>query len=141
MAGFAHEQRRKSNDQEQFLCPTCKRQQSNVPGLLNGDRQSPLMRSTHSSQPPRHNLAAFRHELSQETYIFVVNGLNLLDAELANLLAAEILATTFAATAWARASSATRTLRPWCFAARSLCSSAGRCYWCACFFSHDAPSQ
>ena len=44
-----------------------------------------------------HDLAALRHELGQQPDVLVIDGLNFLHAEFANLLAAKIFAPTFAA--------------------------------------------
>jgi hypothetical protein len=62
----------------------------------------------YSGQAPRRDLAAFRYELRQQTHIFVIDGFDLFDAELANLLAPEKLsaaafARTARASAWTRA--------------------------------------
>jgi len=78
------------------LVPGRKRQQRNVPRLLDGASQTALMRSANTGQPPRHNLAALGHELPQQLYVAVRNRVDLLGAELANLLAAE----EFATSAW-----------------------------------------
>src|SRR4029077_4764174 len=88
-------------------CPPRKRQQSNIARLLDRRGQAPLMRSADPSQAPRNDFAALRHELRQQPHILVVDGLDFLHAELANLLAAEILAATFAPTA-----GSSRTRRP-----------------------------
>ena len=74
-----------------------KRQQGDIPRLLDGQRQTPLVRGADSGQAPRHDLAALRHELRQQPDVLVVDGFNFLHAELANLLAAKIFAPTFAA--------------------------------------------
>jgi hypothetical protein len=75
------------------LVPRRKRQQRNVPRLLDGAGQTALMRSANTGQPPRHNLASLGHELPQQLHVAVRNRVDLLGAELANLLAAEELAT------------------------------------------------
>jgi hypothetical protein len=75
-----------------------KRQQRNVPCLLDGGGQAPLVRCADSGETPRHNLAAFGHELRKQPNVFVVDGFNFLHAELANLLAAKIFAAALAAT-------------------------------------------
>src|SRR5271156_4597241 len=76
-------------------CSSGKRQQCDVACLLDGRGQPVLMRRTHAGQPPGHDLAALRHELPEQTVIFVVDVGNLLGAELANLLAPEKLSPTF----------------------------------------------
>jgi hypothetical protein len=66
------------------------------------------MRRANTGQPPRHNPPAFRHELGEQSNVLVVDSLNLFDAELANFLAPEILATTTAAFATTTGSAWTR---------------------------------
>src|SRR5271167_4179174 len=90
--------------------PAGKWQQRNIACLLDRQRQAPLVRSANPGQPSRHDPSAFRHKLRQQTDVLVVDGFNLLDAKLANLLAPEILAPTRAATLAAAARS-TRTRR------------------------------
>src|SRR5882724_9076299 len=75
-----------------ILVPRCKRQQGNVASLFNSARESPLVRGTHTSQAARNNLAPLGHELLQQAYIAVMDRVDLLHAELANLLAPEELA-------------------------------------------------
>jgi hypothetical protein len=69
-----------------------KRQQGDVPGLLDGAGQAALVRGANAGEPPRHNLAALGHKSLQQTDIAVRNGVNLFRAKLANLLAPEKLA-------------------------------------------------
>ena len=57
------------------------------------------MRSADPGQAPRDDLAALRHELREQADVLVIDGLNFLHAELANLLAPEIFAPAFAAAA------------------------------------------
>jgi hypothetical protein len=45
-----------------------------------------------TGKPPRHNLAAFGHKSLQQPHVAVRNRIDLLGAELADLLAAEELA-------------------------------------------------
>ena len=52
------------------------------------------MRGAHAGQPARHNLAALGHKPLQQTNIAIRNRVDLLGAELADLLAAEELAAT-----------------------------------------------
>src|SRR5689334_19351896 len=54
------------------------------------------MRRAHACQAPRHDLAALGHELRQQPHVLVIDGIDLLDAKLADLLAAEVLASAFA---------------------------------------------
>src|ERR1700726_2515171 len=51
------------------------------------------MRCAYAGQPPRHDLAALGDELPQHAVILVIDVFNFLDAELANFLAPEKLAT------------------------------------------------
>src|SRR5215472_15778124 len=74
------------------LVVSCERQQGDVPGLLDGSREPPLVRGANSGQAAGHNLAALGHKPLQQTDIPVGNGVDLLGAELAHFLAAEKLA-------------------------------------------------
>jgi hypothetical protein len=76
-----------------------KRQQRNIASLLDGPRQTALMRRAHAGQASRGDLATLGHELRQQTHVFVIDRFNLLDAELANFFAPEIFAATFARSA------------------------------------------
>src|ERR1700687_6322540 len=86
-----------------LLRASCERQQGDIARLLDGPRQTALVRRAHTGQASRSDLAAFRDELRQQTHIFVIDRFDLLDAELANLLAPEKLTPTFAGTAGASA--------------------------------------
>src|SRR5580692_9562265 len=83
-------------------------QQRNIACLLDRQRQPSLMRRANAGQAPRHDSPALCHELRQQTNVLVVNGLDLFDAELANLLAPEIFAATRAALATAARPARTR---------------------------------
>jgi hypothetical protein len=123
-----------------------KRQQGDIPGLLDRSGKAPLVRSANTRQPARDDLAAFGHELGQQPNVFVVDSLNLFNAKLADLLTPEILATTFApstgstgtrSAAIATAVRAVGTIWPF----RPVCGRralfGGSC--CSGFVSHDAP--
>jgi hypothetical protein len=69
-----------------------KRQQSDIPGLLDGASETALVRGTDSREPPGNNLATLSYEALQQANVAVRDGIDLLGAELANLLAAEKLA-------------------------------------------------
>jgi len=69
-----------------------KRQQGDVPGLLDGAGQAALVRCTHAGEPPGHDLAAFGNELLQQPYVAVGDRIDLFRAKLADLLAAKELA-------------------------------------------------
>src|SRR5882762_1068360 len=87
----------------------CKGQQRDVARPLDGHAEPALMTRAHARHPPRQNLPALLHELRQDVRALVVDEVHLLDAELAHLLLAEILALTSgpssrtarAASAWA----------------------------------------
>ena len=79
-----------------------KRQQSNVAGLLDGAGQTALMRGANAGETPRNNFAALGHELLQQPDIAVRNRVDLIGAELADLLAAEELAAAAGPTAGPR---------------------------------------
>jgi hypothetical protein len=68
------------------------RQQGDIAGLLNGPGQPPLVRGTHAGQAPGNDLASLGDELLQQADIPVGDGVDLLGAELTDLLAAEELA-------------------------------------------------
>jgi hypothetical protein len=74
------------------LVPCGKRQQGDIPGLLDGAGQTALVRGANASETPGHNLAALSHKALQQADIAVGNRIDLLGAELADLLAAEELA-------------------------------------------------
>src|SRR5438874_2223164 len=79
-----------------------KRQQSNVAGLLDSRGNTPLVRRANAAQAPRDDLAPLGDELPEQADVFVIDGVNLLHAKLADLLAAEKFASSIAATAaWA----------------------------------------
>src|ERR1700744_3475658 len=90
-----------------ILVPRSERQQGDVAGLLDGACESPLMRGAHTGQAARNNLAALRNKLLQQAHIAVMDGVDLLHAELADLLPPEELATArptrSARTTWAAA--------------------------------------
>src|SRR5437667_8029928 len=55
-----------------------------------------LMRRANTGQPPRDDFAALGHELAKHAVVLVVNVLDFLDAELADFLTPEKLASDFA---------------------------------------------
>ena len=73
------------------LVPGGKRQQRNVSRLLDGARQTALMRGANTAQTARNNLAALGNELLQKPNVLVWNPVDLFRAELAHLFAAEEL--------------------------------------------------
>ncbi len=77
----------------------CKRQQGDVPGLLDGAGEAALVRGANAGEAPGNDLAALGHEALQETDIAVGDGIDLLGAELTDLLAAEELAASAGTTA------------------------------------------
>src|SRR5580700_1593641 len=97
------------------------------------------MRSADSGQAARDDLATLGNKLREQAHVLVVDVLDFLDAELANLLAAEILAAAFAGAT----RSATRARAPgrWTLAMSfGCCRRFGRGSRCFRFVSHDAPS-
>jgi hypothetical protein len=88
------------------LVAGCKRQQSDVASLLDGTRQPPLMGGADAGEAPGDYLAALGNKLLQQAYIAIVDGIDFLDAELANLLAAKELASS--AATWATRASTGR---------------------------------
>src|SRR5262252_648458 len=89
------------------------------------------MGRTHAGEAPRDDLAALGHELLQQTDFFVVDVIDLLDAELANLLAPEKLAATLAASARTAIGTVRTPLRA---------PGRGRCgYFLIHFVSHKSP--
>ncbi len=67
------------------------------------------MRRAHAGQTPGNDLAAFGHEAGEQAHVLVVDAVDLLDAELANLLAAEEFPAAFAGTAGTAAGTSART--------------------------------
>jgi hypothetical protein len=78
--------------------PSGKRQQGDVPGLLDGAGKAALVLGANAGKAPGHDLAALGHEALQQTDIAIGDGVDLLSAELANLLATEKLAAAARAT-------------------------------------------
>jgi hypothetical protein len=76
------------------LVPCGKRQQGDVPGLLDGAGQTALMGGANAGEPPRHNLSALGHKPLQQPDVAVGDCIDLLSAKLADLLAAEELSAT-----------------------------------------------
>jgi hypothetical protein len=84
-------------------------QQGDVPGLLDGTSETALVRGANASETPWNDLSALSHKALQKANIAVRDSVNLLGAELADLLAAEKLSTTARPAGWA----ATRTAGGW----------------------------
>jgi len=68
------------------------RQQGDIAGLLDGAGEAALVRGANAGQAAGHNLAALGHKALQQADIAVRDRVNLLGAELADLLAPEELA-------------------------------------------------
>src|ERR1039457_6369966 len=99
-----------ATDYWQLLLPSPERQQRDVARLLDGIGQTPLVWGAHAGQTARHNLSGFGDKTREQPDVLVVDAVDLLDAELANLLATEELpsaATTTAGTS--RAATGPRT--------------------------------
>jgi hypothetical protein len=79
---------------ELFLVARRKRQQGDVPSLLDGASETALVGGANARQTARDNLAALGYKPLQQTHIAVRDRIDLLSAELANLLAAKELAAT-----------------------------------------------
>jgi hypothetical protein len=77
---------------QRLLVPCGKRQQGDVPGLLDGAGQTALMRGANTGEPTGHDLAAFGHKPLQQPNVAVRDRVNLLGAKFADLFAAEKLA-------------------------------------------------
>jgi hypothetical protein len=82
-------------------------QQRNVARLFDGQAEAPLMPCAYTGQATRNDLAALGDKTLQKADVAVGDGVDLLGAELADLLAPEELPATGAATG-----SAGRTWRP-----------------------------
>src|SRR5579864_1542498 len=95
VAGGQHGRRPAAEDQPPHSSARAERQQRNIARLLDGRGQPPLVRGAHAAQAAGHDLAAFGHKLREQTIVLVINGINLLHAELAHLLAAEVFASAF----------------------------------------------
>src|SRR5579864_3777628 len=116
-----------------------KRQQRDVAGHFDGAREPPLVRSADPGQAARDDLATLGNELREQAHVLVVDVLDFLDAELANLLAAEILAAAFAGAT--RPATRARAPGRWTLAMTlGCCRRFGRRSRCFRFVSHDAPS-
>jgi hypothetical protein len=74
--------------------PRGKRQQSDIPSLLDGASQTALVSCANAGEPPRHDLAALGHKALQKANIAVRDCIDFLGAELADFLAAEKFAAT-----------------------------------------------
>jgi hypothetical protein len=83
------------------LVAGCKRQQSDVAGLFDGTRQPALMGGADAGEAPGYYLAPLGNKLLQQAYIAIVDGVDLLDTEFANFLAAKELASAAAGAAGA----------------------------------------
>src|SRR5271156_2436751 len=86
-----------------LLVARCKGQQRDVASLLDGARQPTLMGGADAGKTARDNLAPLGHKLLQQAHIAIVDGIDLLDTELANLLAAKELTSAAARAAGASA--------------------------------------
>src|SRR5579859_1746556 len=95
------------------------------------------MRSADSGQSTRNDLAALGYKAGEQAHVLVVDGVDLLHAELADLLAAKEFASAFASGApWASGTSAAFATRS---PIRTLMSACGGC-WCRCI-RHVSPQK
>jgi hypothetical protein len=81
------------------LVAGCKRQQSDIARLLDSPGQPALMGGADAGEAPGHYLAPLGDKLLQQANIAIVDGVDLFDTELANLLAAKELASAAGAAA------------------------------------------
>src|SRR5689334_22637157 len=95
------------------------------------------MRCAHARKPPRNDLSALGNKLRQQSYVFVIDRLDLLDAKLADLLAAEVFTSALAAPS--RTSAPLPVSVAWARALRRF--GRCRCFWCSHFVSHRSPSR
>src|SRR6516165_8039274 len=100
----------------------------------------------HAGQATRHDLAALGHELPKQPVVLVVNIFDFLDAELANLLAPEKLASARTTFAPRSAGAPPATAKPWtisawpsAFTPRPLARR--RLLWCFRLVCHNSPSN
>ena len=77
---------------KQSLVPRRKRQQGDIPGLLDGAGKAALVLGADAGEPPGHDLAALGDKALKQPDIAVGDRVDLIGAELADLLAAEELA-------------------------------------------------
>jgi hypothetical protein len=89
-----------------ILVPRGERQQGYIPSLLDGASETALVRGANTGEPTRNNLSALGHKALQQANIAVRDGVNLLGAELADLLAAEEFSATARTAGWAATRSA-----------------------------------
>ena len=73
------------------LVPRRKRQQSDVPGLLDGAGQTALVRCAYTGESTRNNLSALGDKLLQQPDVAVGDRIDLFGAKLADLFATEKL--------------------------------------------------
>jgi hypothetical protein len=78
-----------------------KRQQSDIARLLDGPCQPALMGGAYAGEAPGYYLAPLGDKLLQQAYVAIVDGIDLLDTKLADLLAAKELASSAAGAAGA----------------------------------------
>src|ERR1700745_4466435 len=104
------------------------------------------MRRAHACQPARNDLAALGDELPEQPVIFVVDVFDLLDAEFANLLAPEELASAGSAFAGRSTWSASPTAKSGTISAGSSAFTTRRPFagcrllWCFRFVCHNSCS-
>ncbi len=120
--------------------PRGKRQQGDVPSLLDGAGKPPLVRCAHSGQPPRNDFAALSHEALQQADIAVWNRIDLLGTEFTHLLATEELAASAGGPGTDRRGgrgAGCRSRSSWC--SRRCVRRGGRL--CLCLFRHIVSSS
>jgi len=88
------------NQSPRRLVPRGERQQGDIASLLDGARETALVRGANTGEPPRDDLSALGHKALQQADIAVGYRVNLLGAELADLLAAEKLSAAAGTAGW-----------------------------------------
>ena len=88
---------------------SCKRKQGDIARLLDGERETALVAGADAGKAARHNLAPLGDETLKQADVAVADGVDLLDAEFAYLLAAEVFASAFPSATARSAARSTRT--------------------------------
>jgi hypothetical protein len=118
------------------LVPRREWQQGDVASLFNSARESPLVLGTHTGETARNNLASLGDKLLQQPNIAVMDRVDLLHAELADLLAPEELAsttgsarTTWSTSTWAATAGTIPRGTLWTISRRTLWTVSRRTIW------------
>src|SRR4029077_12877950 len=87
--------------------------QRDVAGTLDGYAKPTLVARANACHAARENFAALLHELREDVGALVVDEVHFLDAELADLLFAEVLALAAARAAWSATGTSWATFTAW----------------------------